>query len=180
MKIRVSAAIATAALWLAGAAQPAHALAITFPQPGGVMLNFDLTGASPGPVFDSIELTIPRDAVGAMGCSVFADVLASPADLASADFVNGCASSSTVTYTYLNPEMLDGLFSIVFGLSDGVTVTDPFAVGVRNGERTGPVYGTLVPGLEITGHVDEPASLALFGAALLAAGGLRRGRRREA
>ncbi len=180
MRNLASAVIGAAALWLAAAAQPAHALAITFPQPSAVLMNFDLTGASPGPMFDSIELTIPRDITSAMGCSVFDDVMASTADQANVNFVNGCASSVTVTYTYLDPEMLDGLFSIGFGLSAGVTVTDPFAVGVRNGERTGPVYGTLVAGQEITGQVDEPATLALFGAALAAAGGLRRGRRRQA
>jgi hypothetical protein len=44
----------------------AGAAVITFPQPSSVLMNFDLSGAAPGPLFDSIELTIPRDAVSSM------------------------------------------------------------------------------------------------------------------
>ena len=161
------------ALSLAAAYNPASAVVITFPQPAPVLMNFDLTGALPGPLFDSIELTIPRDVVAAMGCQVFADLMNSPADLATAQFVNGCASSVTVTYTYTNVEMLDGEFSIGFGLNPSV-VTDPFAVGIRNGARTADVLGTLVPGQTLVGQVSEPGSLSLIALALLAA--LRRRR----
>lgn len=163
------------ALSLAAVCNSASAVVITFPQPTWVLMNFDLSGAQPAPLFDSLELTIPRDVVTGMGCQVFADLMASPADLATAQFVNGCASSATVTYTYTNVEMLDGMFSIGFGLGPAVTtVTDPFAVGIRNGVRTGAVLGTLVPGQNLVGQVSEPGSLGLVGLALLAA--LRRRR----
>lgn len=158
-----------AALALAAVCSPAAAVVIPFPQLTAVLMNFDLSGAQPGPMFDSIELTIPRDVVTGMGCQVFAELMASPADLGAAQFVNGCASSGTVTYTYSDIEMLDGQFSIAFGLGPAATtVTDPFAVGVRNGVRTGPVLGTLVPGQNLVGLVSEPGSLALAGLALAA------------
>ncbi len=77
--------------------------------------------------------------------------------------------------------MLDGLFSIQFsfGILGGpltLTVTDPFAVGIRNGVRTSAVLGTLVPGQNLVGQVDEPSSLALAGLAGLALAAARRRR----
>lgn len=165
---------AALAVSMAAVCGPAAAAVITFPQPNQVLMNFDLSGAQPGPLFDSIELTIPRDAFTGMGCQVFADLMSSPASLATAQFVNGCASSSTVTYTYTNIEMLDGEFSIGFNMSGATTVTDPFAVGIRNGVRTAAVLGTLVPGQNIAGLVSEPGTMALAGLALVAA--LRRRR----
>ena len=83
--------------------------------------------------------------------------------------VAGCASASTMTYTYTLAEMLDSLFSIRFRLGNGITVTDPFAVGIRNGMRTASLFGTLVPGQNITGQVSEPGTLALLGIGLMAA-----------
>ena len=54
-------------------------------------------------------------------------------------------------------------------VGDGITVTDPFALGVRNGVRTASSFGTLVPGQNITGQVSGPGTLALLGIGLMAA-----------
>ena len=163
-----------AALSLATVFMPAVAAVVPFPQPGWVLMNFDLSGAQPGPLFDSIELTIPRDVGTAMGCLIFADLMVSPSDMATAHLVNGCASFATTTYTYTDPEMLDGMFSIAIGLGPAATtVTDPFAVGIRDGVHTADVLGSLVPGQSLVGLVSEPGSLGLAGLALVAALGRR-------
>ncbi len=134
---------------------PALALVLAHGATHAAIYNFDLTQLTPGPVFDSVELSYQLDPLLGVSCQVHADLNLT------GGFVNGCAGNGTIDYFYTDAEMMDGIFSIALTPTNGLPPSNLFAVGIRDGIRTAPLV--LIPPV---GTVPEPATVALVGIAL--------------
>jgi hypothetical protein len=156
MKLRK---LVAAGALIALAATNALAVPVTVNPGENVFFNFDLTGASPGPVYD--QITIHTNLSGFDGDELgqwnFYDEFGPPPGT----FIGSGALNQPLIVTNL-AGVVDGIFSLqlvlLAGSGSGVTV-DPYVVGLVGSDMT-----DLIPPL----RVAEPATLALLGLGLAA------------
>jgi len=160
------AATLLAALLPIGAAQAA----VTLSSGESALFNFDLTGATPGPTFSTVEIFYNWS--DESGDSVFREFFAELDGGGSSVFSSTFFVASTVFVNAASNEPVrDGLFSMRVTATSGTFSLDPYAIGnSATGADTDPVYGTL-------STVPAPATLALLG---IGFAGLGIARRRKA
>ena len=138
------------------------ALVATIGPASATLYNFDMTGLTPSPVYDSVDLNYSVNLGGGFG-GVFCEVY-SGLD-GTGGTVNGCAKIDSNPLSYSDAAILDGIFSLNLVASGDITVDIPYVVGIKNRVRTEILFGRSVP---------EPATLALLGLALAGLGISRR------